>query len=107
MYSTSAWKISVAAEDFAAWMAGRNPDYKTIYASYSDDLGTRMNLRVPARTGRSGAWHGWPWCALAIPFVQWLVTGSPALEATWCPARPTHGRGSGRALLGSWHLREQ
>jgi hypothetical protein len=35
---------SWAATDFVAWVAGRNPDLKTIFASYSDDLGTRTNL---------------------------------------------------------------
>jgi hypothetical protein len=35
---------SLAAEDFIAWVAGKNPDLKTIYASYSDELGTRTNL---------------------------------------------------------------
>jgi predicted phage terminase large subunit-like protein len=34
---------STAAEDFTAFLAGVNPDLKTIYASYSEDLGTRMN----------------------------------------------------------------
>jgi len=28
---------SLAAEDFAAWEAGKNPSLKTIYASYSDE----------------------------------------------------------------------
>jgi hypothetical protein len=37
---------STAAEDFAAWIAGRNPDWKTIYASYSDELGVRCNLSL-------------------------------------------------------------
>jgi hypothetical protein len=37
---------STAAEDFAAWIAGRNPDWKTIYASYSDELGVRCNLNL-------------------------------------------------------------
>jgi hypothetical protein len=35
---------SLSAEDFAAWMSGRQPNKKTIYASYSEDLGTRMSL---------------------------------------------------------------
>jgi hypothetical protein len=35
---------SMAAADFAAWMSGRNPNFKTIYASYSEDPGTRMSL---------------------------------------------------------------
>ena len=34
---------SIAIEDFIAWMAGRNPDNKTIYAAFSDGLGTRMS----------------------------------------------------------------
>ena len=32
--------------DFAAWMAGKRPDFKTIFASFSDDLGVRTNLDV-------------------------------------------------------------
>jgi hypothetical protein len=35
---------SMAVEDFALWMAGRKPDWRTIYASYSEELGTRMSL---------------------------------------------------------------
>ena len=31
------------AIDFASWVAGKNPDLKTIYASYSDELGMRAN----------------------------------------------------------------
>jgi hypothetical protein len=34
---------SIAAEDFAAWVAGKHTDWKTIYASYSADLGTLRN----------------------------------------------------------------
>jgi hypothetical protein len=37
---------STAAEDFAAWTAGKLPDRKTIYASFSDDLGVRCNLNL-------------------------------------------------------------
>jgi len=37
---------SLSAEDFAAWMSGRQPNKKTIYASYSEDLGTRMSLSL-------------------------------------------------------------
>jgi hypothetical protein len=32
---------SSIATDFIAWVAGRNPDLKTIFASYSDELGIR------------------------------------------------------------------
>jgi predicted phage terminase large subunit-like protein len=35
---------SWAATDFMAWVAGKNADLKTIFASYSDDLGVRTNL---------------------------------------------------------------
>ena len=34
---------SWAATDFIAWVAGRQPDRKTIFGSYSDDLGVRTN----------------------------------------------------------------
>jgi predicted phage terminase large subunit-like protein len=37
---------SWAAEDFIAWVAGKHPDRKTIYASYSDDLGVLRNLNL-------------------------------------------------------------
>ena len=37
---------SLVAEDFIAWLAGKNPDWKTIYASYSDDLGVLRNLNL-------------------------------------------------------------
>jgi predicted phage terminase large subunit-like protein len=35
---------SWAATDFIAWAAGKNPDWKAIFASYSTELGTRTNL---------------------------------------------------------------
>jgi hypothetical protein len=47
---------SLAAEDFAAWISGRNPNFKTIYASYSEDLGTRMSLNLQ-RLFRSRRYH--------------------------------------------------
>ena len=37
---------SIIAEDFAAWTAGKNPDFKTLYASYSEDLGTLRNISL-------------------------------------------------------------
>jgi hypothetical protein len=37
---------SMAVEDFALWMAGRRPDWRTIYASYSEELGTRISLSL-------------------------------------------------------------
>jgi predicted phage terminase large subunit-like protein len=37
---------SITAEDLMAWAAGRNPDLKIIYASFSDDLGIRTNLAL-------------------------------------------------------------
>ena len=35
-----------AVEDFICWVTGNNPNLKTIYASYSDELGTGMNLAL-------------------------------------------------------------
>ena len=32
--------------DFISWAAGHCPDWPTIYASYSDELGTTANLRI-------------------------------------------------------------
>jgi hypothetical protein len=37
---------SWAATDLIAWVAGKNPDLKAIYASYSDELGTRTNVEL-------------------------------------------------------------
>lgn len=43
--------------DFVAWIAGKHPDLKTIFASYSDELGTTAN-RYLLRTMRSNnAFH--------------------------------------------------
>lgn len=36
------WQVT----DFISWMAGKNPDSKCIYASYSDDLGKRANTQL-------------------------------------------------------------
>lgn len=32
--------------DFIAWCAGQNPNLRTIFASYSDDLGVRVNMSL-------------------------------------------------------------
>jgi hypothetical protein len=37
---------SLAAEDFIAWVAGKQRSWKTIYASYSDNLGTLRRHRL-------------------------------------------------------------
>jgi hypothetical protein len=37
---------SWAAEDFIAWVAGKRPDWKTTFASYSDGLGTDRNRKA-------------------------------------------------------------
>jgi hypothetical protein len=37
---------SIAAEDFIAWVAGKNPDLKTIFASFSETLGSLRNLNL-------------------------------------------------------------
>ncbi len=37
---------SLAAEDFMAWEAGKNPSLKTIYASFSDELGVLRNMNL-------------------------------------------------------------
>jgi predicted phage terminase large subunit-like protein len=47
---------SVAAEDFVSWLAGRNPELKTIFASHSDELGIVRNLGIQ-RTMRSDAYR--------------------------------------------------
>ena len=47
---------TISVEDFISWLAGKAPHLKTIYASYSDDLGTRMNMNLQ-RTMRSTAYQ--------------------------------------------------
>lgn len=37
---------SLLVIDFLAWLAGKNPDCKTIYTSFSERLGVRANLRL-------------------------------------------------------------
>jgi predicted phage terminase large subunit-like protein len=37
---------TTAAEDLIAWVAGRNPNLKTIYASYSEQLGSTRNQNL-------------------------------------------------------------
>ncbi|MDO5686765.1 MAG: phage terminase large subunit [Neisseria sp.] len=37
---------SVQIIDFIAWLAGKNPDCRTIYTSFSERLGIRANLRL-------------------------------------------------------------
>ena len=37
---------SEAILDFVAWVIGKNPDFRTIYASYSKRLGVRANLKL-------------------------------------------------------------
>ena len=37
---------SWTVEDFIAWVAGTNPELKTIFASYSDELGERTNINL-------------------------------------------------------------
>lgn len=40
---------SVQIIDFISWVAGKNPDARTIYTSFSDRLGVRANLRLQRR----------------------------------------------------------
>ena len=37
---------TLSVEHFSAWVAGKNPDLKTIYASYSEELGTQRNVNL-------------------------------------------------------------
>ena len=37
---------SLTAVDLIAWISGKNPDIKTIFASYSAELGERTNLEL-------------------------------------------------------------
>ena len=46
---------STAATDFITWVAGQDPNLKTIFASFSDQLGERTNREVQ-RIMRSDAY---------------------------------------------------
>jgi predicted phage terminase large subunit-like protein len=48
---------SWAVEDFIGWTAGQNPNHKTIYGSYSEDLGTLRNHNL-RRTFESPVYRG-------------------------------------------------
>src|SRR5690606_17682090 len=37
---------TLAVSDFIAWIAGKNPDFRTIYTSYSSNLGESANKRI-------------------------------------------------------------
>jgi len=37
---------SEAITDFLSWVAGKHPELKTIFASFSERLGIRANLRL-------------------------------------------------------------
>jgi hypothetical protein len=47
---------SWTVRDFIVWVAGRNPDLKTLFASYSDQLGVDCNRHV-GRTIKSATYH--------------------------------------------------
>jgi predicted phage terminase large subunit-like protein len=51
---------SWTATDFVAWVAGRNPNLRTIFASYSEELGARTNfdLQRCMRSSRYAAMFG-------------------------------------------------
>ena len=58
---------STGAEDLIAWLAGRNPNRKCIYASYAEALGTRMSLNLQ-RTFKSDSYQGlFPYIRVDVP----------------------------------------
>jgi predicted phage terminase large subunit-like protein len=71
---------SWAAQDFMAWIAGKNPDLKIIFASYSDELGVSANTnlqRVLKSERYQGVFpgthigaHGWTCNQSLIEFVE-------------------------------------
>ena len=74
---------SLTAVDFIAWISGKNPDIKTIFASYSADLGERTNRqlqhifqserykRIFPLTRIGGIGTGWQCNNELIEFVGW------------------------------------
>ena len=71
---------SWAAQDFMAWVAGKNPDLKIIFSSYSDDLGINANAGLQ-RLMKSQKYqqvfpetridaHGWACNQSLIEFVE-------------------------------------
>jgi predicted phage terminase large subunit-like protein len=53
--------------DFISWVAGKHPDKSTIYASYSDRLGTRANLNLQRIMDGPQFQKTFPKTRLAIP----------------------------------------
>jgi hypothetical protein len=66
---------SWAATDLIAWVAGKNPDLKAIYASYSDELGTRTNVDLQRMMQSPQYKH------LAACFMDSLATRPPSATA--------------------------
>ena len=52
---------SKAVNDFTGWVAGKNPNIKQIFASYSEELGARANVELQRAIRDSETYHGiWP-----------------------------------------------
>jgi hypothetical protein len=50
---------SWAATDFIAYVAGKQPDRKTIFGSYSDDLGVRVPTTICSASSRANRSRGY------------------------------------------------
>jgi len=61
---------SLSVIDFAAWVLGRRPDTRIVYASFSERLGVRANLRVQRSMDR-------PAFQLAFPEARINLPGQP------------------------------
>jgi predicted phage terminase large subunit-like protein len=62
--------------DFSAWVAGRDPNLRTIFTSYSDELGIRVNLTLQRM-------FDGPRYAKAFPDTKINQTAASAVSARW------------------------
>jgi hypothetical protein len=66
---------SAACEDFVSWLAGKNPELKTIFASHSDGLGIRTNLEVQRVMNSPAYQQIFPKTRIGLRNFQWQVNG--------------------------------
>jgi hypothetical protein len=79
---------SMAAEDVAAWLGGRNPNRRILYASYSESLGMRMSLNLQRMMISTKYREVFPYMDVGRP--GWTMnTSSQASMAPSVPPRST------------------
>lgn len=62
---------SKAVNDFTGWVAGKAPQLKTIFASYSDELGIRANTDLQRAIRDSETYHR-VWRHMQVDVPGWV-----------------------------------